>query len=113
MISGLRIGFRAARRLIVADEKLALSKAKIRGWFRETFRSARFYEILKTSFAEAAVLWAVFPVVDVWESTGSSSGKNWTVVYYSPLFTVVFLLLSALAAKRFDEASKEGKGQVA
>ena len=68
-------------------------------WLSDTFRHARFYDVLKTFCGEAAVLWLVFPIIDVWER----GGPNWIIVYISPVVATIFLILAGIAARKEDE----------
>ncbi len=93
--------------LIVAGRLVWKNRKGLSAWFDETFRRARFYDVLKTFCAEAAVLWLVFPVIDVWEKNGT----DWLIVYISPGAAAIFLILAGIFARREEEMknSEESK----
>jgi len=88
--------------VIIAGWKLWKHRSIVDEWHGETFRRARYYEVLKTFCAEVAVLWLVFPVIDVLEHKADSR-----VLYLEPLWVAVFMILAGLYARKEEVAKKE------
>jgi hypothetical protein len=90
-------------RLISVYRSVAQAGRTLRDWLVRTFLGPRFAKIAVEFFTEAAVLVAVFPVLDTIIENGGLLNVTWPLVAWSEGLAVLFLFLAGIISMGIGE----------